>query len=509
MRSMSPNRCRPLAAPHDRSKGERGAVLILALIMLTVGMLIVGGLTFAVSNHLAASTRFRNARSLQYAARSATDLAIQNIRYTPLLATSTAASSTLNASPPVPCWQNAGDTATVSAVYAVDGIPQMDAWCSTQWTPTSAETRTVTISTCPDPHNLLNASQCEAQPYLQAVLSFDDYPPGVSIPTSTQCVTYCGTGMTTDNWVWSPTVPAVTGLSPGTGTISGGTSVTITGSGFVGTPGASDSSVNFIQESGGAPTPYPGDQVITIPASQVTYTSSTSLTVVAPSVTSGTTYFVTVTTPTGNSPMGAKDVFTYSLVAPTIASMNPTTGSIAGGTSVTLMGTGFVTNSVVQFVQESGGTAVSGGAVLAGNNVDVLSSTMMTVVSPGVVTGTTYFIIVKTPSGTTPTSTHDVFTYSPLVPTVGTVSPNTGPHASGTAVVITGTGFVVGSTVSLVKLNGTCSTGTLGVAATSVTVVNSSTIDAVTPVVSGAGQYWVSVTTPTGTGGCYPIFTYS
>ena len=47
----------------------------------------------------------------------------------------------------------------------------------------------------------------------------------------------------------------------------------------------------------------------------------------------------------------------------------------------------------------------------------MLSSTSMTVVSPGVTTGSTYFVrVVETGEPASPTSATDVFTYSPLVP---------------------------------------------------------------------------------------------
>ena len=56
------------------------------------------------------------------------------------------------------------------------------------------------------------------------------------------------------------------------------------------------------------------------------------------------------------------------------------------------------------------------------------------------------------------------------LPTVSSVSPNSGPTAGGTAVTITGTNFAAGATVTFG-----------GTAATNVTVVNSTTITATTP----------------------------
>src|ERR1700692_4914752 len=73
------------APPEADQPDERGAVLLLALILLVVGTLAIGALAFQVTNDLSNSKQFQHARSVQFAAKSATNLAIQNIRYTPML----------------------------------------------------------------------------------------------------------------------------------------------------------------------------------------------------------------------------------------------------------------------------------------------------------------------------------------------------------------------------------------------------------------------------------------
>jgi len=473
-----------------RRDDDRGAVLILALVILTVGVITAGAISYQVSNDLRGSAAFKSARSTQYAARSATNLAIQNIRYSPRIG----AGQTLNASPPATCWGSGAE----SAVTNIDGVAQMASWCSTVWNPTNAVTRTVTISTC---LGQLSAAQCAAAPLLLAVVSFDDYPPGVSAPSASQCVVYCGTSMTINSWVWSSNVPTVSAISPTSGSISGGTPMTITGTGFV-----AGSTVNFVEESGGVPTM--DNQVVVVPASGVTVNSPTSISVVVPAVTVGVTYFVTVTTPSGTSAYGSNDIFTFGAVPPTVTSLSPSVGSIAGGTSMTVTGTGFVKGAVVRFTQESGGTVVSGGAVLSGNYVNIVSSTSLTVVTPGVIIGSTYFVTVITTSGTSPTSGASIFTYSPLVPTVSSVSPTFGPNAGGTPIVVTGTGFFTGATVSFVKVSSGCSSGS-AVAAKNVVVTSSSSISAASPLVSSAGQYYVYVTTGSGSSSCYPIYNYT
>lgn len=106
-------------------------------LLLSVG--VVAALANTTMNDLTNSRNFSAVRSTQYASSSVTEQALQSIRYTPLLA----AGETLNASPPSYCWGNS-PTSTISNI---DGISGMTAWCSTAWNPTSAATRTVTIST--------------------------------------------------------------------------------------------------------------------------------------------------------------------------------------------------------------------------------------------------------------------------------------------------------------------------------------------------------------------------
>jgi hypothetical protein len=447
-------------------------------------------------NDLNNVAHFTSARSVQNAVDNAANLAIQNIRYTPLISTA----QTLNASPPSACW----GTGT-SALASQEGSTSVnvDIWCSTVWNPSSANTRVVTFSACPASQSP-TASSCAAAPFLQVVATYDDYPSGViSAPTTAQCVVYCGTGMTVNSWEWSPVVPTVTGLSATSGPITGGTSVTITGTGFV----SGATSVNFVEESGGSPT---GDNVV-LSASSV-WNSSTSITATAPAVITGTKYFVTVTTPGGTSAYGSNDVFTYSLVAPTVTGFGSgslTSGSTAGGTSVTVAGTGFVTGAIVKFTEESGGAAVSPSVVLAGTSVSVASDTSLTVVSPAVTAGTTYFITVTTPQGTSAYVNSAIFTYSGLVPVVAFVSPTSGSTAGGTSVTITGTGFVTGATVTFVQESGgTAVSPTVSFPATNVNVIGSTSISASSPAAT-AGTYFVTVTTPTGTSSNSVVFTVS
>jgi hypothetical protein len=473
------------AALGGEPRGEGGSVLILALVFLLAVSLVVGGLADLATNDLNNTAAFTTSRSMQASASSVTDLAIEGIRYAPLLSTN----QTLNASPPVPCWSSGSEPQLPTSVG-----PSVSVWCSTAWNPTSALTRVVTFSTCA---SSLSASQCAATPLLQAVVTFDDYPPGISVPTLALCVVYCGSSMTLNSWVWSPTLPTVTGInpSPATGPITGGTSVTLTGTGFV-----SGATVNFVDAA-------PGSNVI-VPASGVTVNSSKSITAVSPAVLIGTLYYVTVTTPIGTSAYGP--TFTYSLVAPIVLAISPATGSTAGGTSVTITGTGLVSGATVNLTEEVGGVAVSGPVVVSATSVTVSSPITITAITPSVTAGTTYFVTVSTPSGNSAQSSAAVFTYSPLTPTVTAISSTSGPVAGGTGMTVTGTGFVTGATVNFVKeLLGIPTIPSVSIPATGVTVTGSTTINATSPAVTSGSTYYVTVTTPGGTSVYGPVFTYS
>ena len=83
-------------------------------------------------------------------------------------------------------------------------------------------------------------------------------------------------------------------------------------------------------------------------------------------------------------------------------------------------------------------------------------------------------VTVTTPGGTSPTSHADVFTYL-AAPTVTGLNPSSGPTAGGTSVMISGTSFL-----------GTTAVTFGSTAAASSSVVNYSTIMAVSPPGTGA-----------------------
>ena len=160
---------------------------------------------------------------------------------------------------------------------------------------------------------------------------------------------------------------------------------------------------------------------------------------------------------------------------PTVTGLSPNSG--IHGTSVIITGTNFDSSSTVSF-----------GSVAASATVN--SPTQITATAPSG-SGTVY-VTVTTGAGTSATGTASQFTYLP--PTVTGLSPNSGIH--GTSVIITGTNFTAGSTVSF------------GGVAASATVNSPTQITAIAP--SGSGTVYVTVTTAAGTSatGVATQFTY-
>ncbi|MBS0214168.1 MAG: IPT/TIG domain-containing protein [Proteobacteria bacterium] len=250
-----------------------------------------------------------------------------------------------------------------------------------------------------------------------------------------------------------PPAPTVTSLSPTNGPTAGNNTVVITGTGFA--AASPSGAVKF----GAANASY-------------TINSNTQITATAPANAAGT-YDVTVTTPGGTSATSAADQYTY-VAAPTVTSISPTSGPVAGGTTVVITGTGFAAAS------PSG--AVKFGATNATYTIN--SNTQITATTPANAAGT-YDVTVTTPGGTSATSAADQYTYV-AVPTVTSISPNSGLSTGGTFVVITGTNF---TGVTAVTFGGTAATG--------FTVNSTTKITATSP--AGSGTVDIRVTTVGGT----------
>ena len=127
--------------------------------------------------------------------------------------------------------------------------------------------------------------------------------------------------------------------------------------------------------------------------------------------------------------------------SPTVTSVSPTAGPLAGGTSVTVTGTNL-----------TGATAVNFG-VTPGTGIANNTATSLTVNSPAHIAGPVDVTVV-TSAGTTATSGADQFTYS-SGPLVTAVSPNLGPTSGGTSVTVTGSNLTGATAVNFGTTPGT------------------------------------------------------
>ena len=169
-------------------------------------------------------------------------------------------------------------------------------------------------------------------------------------------------------------VPSVSSVSPAAGPLSGGTSVTITGTAL-----ANATQVDF----GGAP------------ATSFTVDSDGTITAVSPAG-AASTVDVTVVTAGGMSATSAADQFTY-VAAPTLSGIGPSMGNASGGDIVTITGTNLDGATVVDF-------GLTTGTIL------YYSPSMIQAASPAGAAGLIDITVVA-PGGTSTTSPADQFTY--------------------------------------------------------------------------------------------------
>ncbi|HSP16390.1 MAG TPA: IPT/TIG domain-containing protein [Thermoanaerobaculia bacterium] len=161
---------------------------------------------------------------------------------------------------------------------------------------------------------------------------------------------------------------------------------------------------------------------------------------------------------------------------PTLTNVNPSTGSTAGGTAVTLTGTNFVAGCTVDF----------GGA--AATSVNVSNATAITATTPGHAAGpVTVTVNCTAGSG----SLLNGFTFN-SAPSITSVTPSSA--LPGTTVTITGSGFQNGATVTF-----------RGAASPTVTFVNATTLQALVPNLT-PGAATVAVTNPDALSGSFAGF---
>ena len=188
-----------------------------------------------------------------------------------------------------------------------------------------------------------------------------------------------GTNSSSPPFAWVAPVPVVTSISPAGGPVTGGTTVTVTGTGFT-----FASAVTV----GGTP------------AANVNVISDTKITLRTPAHASGEAT-VSVTTPGGTSLANPGATFTYSATLPVISSISPADGVTAGGYQVLISGQNLLGTSEVSFGGEPATTFTTIG-----------STTIVAVVPPG--SAGAVDVLVTTAQGTSVPGPASTFTYRPI-----------------------------------------------------------------------------------------------
>ena len=261
-------------------------------------------------------------------------------------------------------------------------------------------------------------------------------------------VTTPGGPVTLPNGYTYVVLPVLASVTPDNGPIGGGTTVTLTGTGFL-----AGMQVRFGGVLAALVSVDPG---------------GTSATVTTPTHAAGAVD-VAITTPGGTAT--GTDGFTY-VAAPTLTAVSPSEGPTTGGQTVTLTGSGFRPSMQVWF-----------GGVLA-TGLNVASATQATVTTPVHPAAGVVDVSVTTTGGSVTLPGGYAFV---IAPTLTAVAPIEGPATGGQSVTLTGTAFRTGMQVRFD-----------GVLAVLVSVNPGGTSAAVTTPPHPAGVVDVSVTTPGG-----------
>jgi len=231
--------------------------------------------------------------------------------------------------------------------------------------------------------------------------------------------------------------PAITSISPSTGTPNGGTIVSITGTNF-----ANGAAVKFDTSS----------------AIGVTVNSSTSITATTPVHAPGIVT-VTVTNPDNQSGAGS---FTYVDTGLSISSVSPNGGPTSGGTTVTISGSNFQSGAVVMIgTRQAAVTDLTSTTIHATTPLGPLDNQLSVDVT------------VTNPDGKSATLSHG-FSYNVPALSIDSISPSNVITTGGQLITLTGAGFTN-------TLTSTVTIGGVAVPSTSFYIVNAVTMNVVVP----------------------------
>jgi len=251
-------------------------------------------------------------------------------------------------------------------------------------------------------------------------------------------------------------LPRISGVSPSSGPMDGGTVVTITGSGFNGTENVRFGSI------------YAWDLKVI---------DDSHLRVTTPASSPGSARISVKNSAGDGNPADPPVMFLYDFPLPELTNISPSSGSTAGGTVVTVTGSGF-----------SGATDVRFGGK-SGTGLTVIDNRQLTIISPPNSAGTVGLSVINPARSGTSGGSATVFRYEIPVPKLTGISPSSGSAGGGTVVTIMGSGFSGTKNVRFGEKSGT-----------SLTVIDDSQLTIISPAHS-PGSIPISITNANGEGG--------
>jgi hypothetical protein len=233
----------------------------------------------------------------------------------------------------------------------------------------------------------------------------------------------------------APVQPAVTGVTPRSGSAAGGSHVQISGSGFAGATRVAFGTA-FVRPCG----PQVFGLCFFVDNDGMINTNS-------PPGTAGTTVDVGVTTAAGTSATSSLDTYGYGPARPpAVDAVAPGHGTVTGGTMVQILGSDFSGAMLVAFgnttLPPCGSVGPGGGACFnTGPNIGPNASSSLSAFSPPGAPGPVD-VRVTTPAGTSSINSFDTFTYDQAgPPMISGITPRSGSSAGGTMLQILGSGF--------------------------------------------------------------------
>ncbi|MDD1690621.1 MAG: IPT/TIG domain-containing protein [Methanoregula sp.] len=284
-------------------------------------------------------------------------------------------------------------------------------------------------------------------------------PPHDAASVFISITTPAGTGMSPDpatmyNYEEFP-LPRLSGISPDSGPMNGGTVVTITGSGFSGTEYV------YFGKYGVIPT-ITDDSHLRV----TTLYSPPGLVPVSIKNAHGT-----------GSSAGPSTMFLVEYPLPDLYNISPTSGFTTGGTVVLVRGSGF-----------SGATNVSFGRN-NGTGLEVINDTLLTVISPPGPAGIAALSVINPAHAGSSSESRSMFRYDIPFPRLENISPSSGSMDGGTVVTLTGSGFTGTTDVVFGEKPGT-----------GLKVINDNQLTIITPA-SALGSFPLTITNAYGKGG--------